>query len=95
VHEVKFDGWRIHTNVLNDTVRRFTRNDLDRTKEFPALAKQVRALDNCIIDGELSAIPANSLACLRWTQGRCGRQGYWTHIQIVICQLLRTDGTRH
>jgi hypothetical protein len=55
VHEVKFDGWRIQINVLSDTVSCFTRNGLDWTKKAPTLAKQARALDKCIIDGELCA----------------------------------------
>jgi hypothetical protein len=61
VHEVKFDGWRIQVHVFDGAVRILTRNGLDWTKKFPALAKQARGLDNCIIDGELCAIAADGL----------------------------------
>ena len=61
VHEVKFDGWRIQVHVLDGAARILTRNGLDWTKKFPALAKQARGLGNCIIDGELCAIGADGL----------------------------------
>jgi bifunctional non-homologous end joining protein LigD len=61
VHEVKFDGWRIQVHALDGAVRILTRNGLDWTKKFPALAKQARGLDDCIIDGELCAIAADGL----------------------------------
>lgn len=61
MHEVKFDGWRIQVHVLDGAARILTRNGLDWTKKFPALAKQARGLGNCIIDGELCAIGADGL----------------------------------
>jgi bifunctional non-homologous end joining protein LigD len=61
VHEVKFDGWRIQIRVEDGTAELLTRNGFDWTKKFPALAKEARGLDNCIIDGELCAIDAGGL----------------------------------
>jgi bifunctional non-homologous end joining protein LigD len=46
---------------LDGAARILTRSGLDWTKKFPALAKQARGLDNCIIDGELCAIAADGL----------------------------------
>ncbi|MEI8153943.1 MAG: DNA ligase D [Hyphomicrobiales bacterium] len=55
VHEIKFDGYRLQARSDAGKVTLLTRNGLDWTRKFPAIAKAVAALkvDRALIDGEL------------------------------------------
>ncbi len=56
VHEVKFDGYRMQMRVDGGKARLRTRKGLDWTERFPEIAKEGRALPDCIIDGEICAL---------------------------------------
>jgi bifunctional non-homologous end joining protein LigD len=58
-HEVKFDGYRIQLRVQKDKARLRTRNALDWTEKYPAIAKAAAKLPDCIIDGEVAALDEN------------------------------------
>ena len=58
VHEVKFDGYRMQMRVENGVTRLRTRKGLDWTERFPEIAKEGRALPDCMIDGEICALNA-------------------------------------
>ena len=56
VHEIKLDGWRLQIRVEDGTATLRTRNGHDYSHSFPELARAVRGLDNCIIDGEVCSV---------------------------------------
>jgi len=58
-HEIKFDGYRIQARIDNGKVTLKTRKGLDWTAKFPAIAKALRKLGDCIVDGEIVALDAH------------------------------------
>jgi bifunctional non-homologous end joining protein LigD len=55
LHEIKYDGYRMHARIEHGRVRLITRNGLDWTAKFPELAHAFERLlvDTALIDGEL------------------------------------------
>jgi DNA ligase D-like protein (predicted ligase) len=62
-HEIKFDGYRIHTRIEAGQVRLLTRTGLDWTDRYPATAAQLAKLSvqTAYIDGELCAVAPNGV----------------------------------
>ena len=58
-HEIKFDGYRVQLCVENGKARLRTRKGLDWTDRFSEIARDARALPDCIIDGEIVALDHN------------------------------------
>ncbi|HEU0154787.1 MAG TPA: DNA ligase D, partial [Stellaceae bacterium] len=58
LHEIKYDGYRLLARIDKGEVRLVTRNGLDWTAKFPALAKRLAALpvETAVIDGEIVAL---------------------------------------
>ena len=56
VHEIKLDGYRIQMRIEDGDVSLKTRNGLDWTEKFPAIAKEADKLPDAIIDGEIVAL---------------------------------------
>jgi bifunctional non-homologous end joining protein LigD len=56
VHEIKFDGYRIQISPGGGKATLRTRNGLDWTDRFQALAEQAAAWPDAVIDGELCAL---------------------------------------
>lgn len=61
VHEIKFDGYRIQIAVGGGQAVLRTRNGLDWTDRFPALAKQAATWPDGVVDGELCALDADHM----------------------------------
>jgi bifunctional non-homologous end joining protein LigD len=59
IHEIKFDGYRIQMRVVDGEVTLKTRNGLDWTAKYPAIAKAAGKLPDAIIDGEICALDEN------------------------------------
>jgi bifunctional non-homologous end joining protein LigD len=55
-HEVKFDGYRVQLRVEDGNAQLRTRNGLDWTSRFGALARAGGTLPDCIVDGEICAL---------------------------------------
>src|SRR5258705_13613391 len=55
LHEIKFDGYRMHARLDRGTVRLLTRTGLDWTHKYPAVAAAVASLGahQAYLDGEL------------------------------------------
>ena len=55
LHEIKFDGYRMHTRLDCGLVKLLTRTGLDWTHKYPAIAKAVASLDvrQAYLDGEI------------------------------------------
>jgi hypothetical protein len=45
LHEIKYDGYRMHTRVDRGAVKLLTRTGLDWTHKYPAIAKALAALE--------------------------------------------------
>ena len=58
LHEIKFDGYRMHARLDRGTVRLLTRTGLDWTHKYPAIAAAVASLDarQAYLDGELCGV---------------------------------------
>lgn len=59
LHEIKFDGYRIQTRILDSDATLKTRKGLDWTAKYPAIAQAASDLPDAIIDGEICALDAN------------------------------------
>jgi bifunctional non-homologous end joining protein LigD len=55
-HEVKFDGYRVQLHVKGGRAILLTRNGIDWTDRFGAIAKDAAGLPDCVIDGEVVAL---------------------------------------
>ena len=55
-HEVKFDGYRLQLRIVGGRATFKTRNALDWTARFEAIAAEARRLPDCLIDGEVVAL---------------------------------------
>ena len=55
-HEVKFDGYRLQLRIVGGKATFKTRNALDWTPRFDAIAAEARHLPDCLIDGEVVAL---------------------------------------
>jgi bifunctional non-homologous end joining protein LigD len=60
-HEVKFDGYRAQLRVQGGIARIRTRNGLDWTAQFAAIAQQGASLPDCILDGEVCALDRHQI----------------------------------
>jgi bifunctional non-homologous end joining protein LigD len=58
LHEIKFDGYRMHARLDRGTVRLLTRTGLDWTHKYPAIASAVSSLParQAYLDGELCGV---------------------------------------
>ena len=59
LHEIKFDGYRMHARLDRGAVRLLTRTGLDWTHKYPAIASAASALQatQAYLDGELCGVP--------------------------------------
>jgi ATP-dependent DNA ligase len=58
LHEIKFDGYRMHARFDRGAVRLLTRTGLDWTHKYPAIAEAVSSLGarQAYLDGELCGV---------------------------------------
>jgi bifunctional non-homologous end joining protein LigD len=58
LHEIKYDGYRLHARLDRGKVKLLTRKGLDWTYKYPSTAATLAALNvnNAYIDGELCAV---------------------------------------
>ena len=58
LHEIKFDGYRMHARLDRGMVQLLTRNGLDWTEKYPAIASAVSSLGarQAYLDGELCGV---------------------------------------
>jgi ATP-dependent DNA ligase len=58
LHEIKFDGYRMHARLDGGAVRLLTRTGLDWTHKYPALAASVSSLGarQAYLDGEFCGV---------------------------------------
>src|SRR5271165_2719786 len=58
LHEIKFDGYRMHARLHHGAVKLLTRTGLDWTHKYPAIAAAVSSLGarQAYLDGELCGV---------------------------------------
>jgi ATP-dependent DNA ligase len=61
LHEIKYDGYRVHARIDCGDVQLLTRSGLDWTHKYPSIAESLRKLDlgSVYLDGELCALNAD------------------------------------
>ena len=93
LHEIKYDGYRILARLEKGKARLLTRNALDWTGKFPALARAMAALpvENAIIDGELVALAADGTTNFADLQDRIAT-GRTDDLVFFAFDLLYRDG---
>src|SRR3954468_16330588 len=75
LHEIKYDGYRLLAHIEDGGVRLLTRNGLDWTAKFPALARALTTLpvESAIADGELVALAVDGTTSFADLQDRIAR----------------------
>lgn len=70
LYELKFDGYRILTEIECESVRLITRNGNDWTRKFPSTAKHFASfgLESAVLDGELVALDERGVASFQRLQ---------------------------
>jgi hypothetical protein len=65
LHEIKFDGYRMHARLDRGSVRLLTRTGLDWTQKYPAIASAVSSIPaaQAYLDGALCGIRSVSIKC--------------------------------
>jgi bifunctional non-homologous end joining protein LigD len=59
LHEIKFDGYRVHLRVQGGQATLRTRKGLDWTSKFGAIADEAKSLPDAVVDGEIVALDQN------------------------------------
>lgn len=91
LHEMKFDGYRIQTRVEGGKAVLRSRNGLNWTDRFPAIARQLRGLPDCIVDGEVIAVGSEGVADFAGLQEAL-RQKKTDELRYFVFDLLFLDG---
>jgi bifunctional non-homologous end joining protein LigD len=93
LHEIKYDGYRLLARVDKGKARLITRNGLDWTAKFPALARAMAGLpvETAMIDGELVALAADGTTNFADLQDRIAT-GRTDDLVFFAFDLLYRDG---
>jgi bifunctional non-homologous end joining protein LigD len=93
VHEIKLDGYRILLRVERGRARLLTRNRLDWTERFPAVAEAAAALPvkEALLDGEIVALDAAGVSSFQALQ-QAADHGKGRSLVYVAFELLFLDG---
>jgi ATP-dependent DNA ligase len=93
LHEIKFDGFRMHARLDHGVVRLLTRTGLDWTHKYPAVANAVASLGErqAYLDGELCGVfpdGVTSFGMIQAASDACNAAG----LVYFIFDLLHLDG---
>ena len=93
LHEIKFDGYRMHARLDHGAVRLLTRTGLDWTPKYPAIAKAVAALPatRAYLDGELCGVFPDGITSFSMIQA-ASDAGNAAGLVFFIFDLLHLDG---
>jgi ATP-dependent DNA ligase len=70
LHEIKFDGYRMHARLDRGAVRLLTRTGLDWTHKYPAIAAAVSSIGarQAYLDGELCGVRPDGITSFSMIQ---------------------------
>jgi DNA ligase D-like protein (predicted ligase) len=93
LHEIKFDGYRMHARLDHGAVRLLTRTGLDWTPKYPAIAKAVAALPatRAYLDGELCGVFPDGITSFSMIQA-ASDAGNAAGLVFFIFDLLHLEG---
>src|SRR5262245_13920757 len=93
VHEIKFDGYRMHARLDGGAVRLLTRTGLDWTRKYPAIAGAVASFraKYAYLDGELCGIRPDGTTSFSLIQN-ASDTGHGETLVFFLFDLLHLDG---
>src|ERR1700692_4248596 len=93
LHEIKFDGYRMHARLDRGAVRLLTRTGLDWTHKYTAIAAAVSALGarQAYLDGELCGVFPDGITSFSMIQA-ASDAGNAAGLMYFIFDLLHVDG---
>src|SRR5690349_20779807 len=70
LHEIKYDGYRMHARLDHGAVTLLTRTGLDWTRKYPAIAEAVSSLGarQAYLDGELCGVGPDGITSFSMIQ---------------------------
>jgi bifunctional non-homologous end joining protein LigD len=93
LHEIKYDGYRMHARLDRGAMKLLTRTGLDWTHKYPAIAKAVAALDarQAYLDGELCGVGPHGTTSFNIVQ-LASDSGNAAALVFFLFDLLYLDG---
>jgi ATP-dependent DNA ligase len=93
LHEIKFDGYRMHARLDRGAVRLLTRTGLDWTHKYPAIAAAVTSLParQAYLDGELCGVRPDGTTSFSLIQN-ASDTGNSGALVFFLFDLLHLDG---
>jgi ATP dependent DNA ligase domain len=93
LHEIKFDGYRMHARLDRGTVKLLTRTGLDWTHKYPPIAAAVASLGarQAYLDGELCGVFPDGITSFGMIQA-ASDAGDAAGLVFFIFDLLHLDG---
>ena len=93
LHEIKYDGYRMHARLDRGAVKLLTRTGLDWTHKYPLIAEAVAALDarEAYLDGELCGLGPGGITSFNIVQLASDR-GNAAALVFFLFDLLYHDG---
>src|SRR5512133_1286961 len=93
LHEIKFDGYRMHARLDRGNVRLLTRTGLDWTHKYPAIAEAVSSLGarQAYLDGELCGVGPDGITFFGMIQ-LASDAGNAAGLVFFLFDLLHLDG---
>ena len=93
IHEVKYDGYRLHAALADGKASVLTRHGADWTGRFPAIARAVEALpvSSALLDGEAVVLDAEGRSDFGLLQEALGAESAEA-VRFEVFDLLHLDG---
>ena len=93
LHEIKFDGYRMHARLDRGAVQLLTRTGLDWTHKYPAIAAAVASLGarQAYLDGELCGVGPDGITSFSMIQ-LASDAGNAAGLVFFLFDLLHLDG---
>jgi bifunctional non-homologous end joining protein LigD len=93
LHEIKFDGYRMHARLDRGSVRLLTRTGLDWTHKYPAIATAVSSIGakQAYLDGELCGVGPDGITSFSMIQD-ASDAGNAAGLVLFLFDLLHLDG---
>ena len=93
LHEIKYDGYRMHVRLDRGVVKLLTRTGLDWTHKYPAIAQAVTSLParQAYLDGELCGVGPDGITSFSIIQ-LASDSGNAVALVFFLFDLLHLDG---
>src|SRR5215468_4588474 len=93
LHEIKFDGYRMHARLDRGAVKLLTRTGLDWTHKYPAIAAAMSSLGarQAYLDGELCGVGPDGITSFSMIQ-LASDSGNAAALVFFLFDLLHLDG---